>query len=54
MKIVDIQEAQAHLEELIDELRPGESFVIAVDGKPRVKVTALTPDEIRRLEKGKE
>ena len=54
MKIIDIREAQANLEQLIDDLGPGESFVIAVDGKPRVKVMRLTPDEIEHMVKGKE
>jgi antitoxin (DNA-binding transcriptional repressor) of toxin-antitoxin stability system len=49
MRIIDIQEAQANLEELIDELKPGEWFAISVDGKPKVKVIALTPEEFRQL-----
>ena len=49
MRIIDILEAQANLELLIDELKPGESFAISVDGKPRVKVIALTPEEFERL-----
>jgi hypothetical protein len=49
LRIIDILEAQANLEQLIDELKPGESFAISVDGKPRVKVIALTPEEFERL-----
>ena len=49
MRVIDILEAQANLEELIDELKPGEGFVISVDGKSRVKVIALTPEEFERL-----
>jgi antitoxin (DNA-binding transcriptional repressor) of toxin-antitoxin stability system len=49
MKVVDIREARERLEELIDELAPGEWFVIAVDGKPRVKVVALTEAKIEEL-----
>jgi antitoxin (DNA-binding transcriptional repressor) of toxin-antitoxin stability system len=49
MRVIDILEAQANLEELIDELKPGEWFVISVDGKSRVKVIALTPEEFERL-----
>jgi CRP-like cAMP-binding protein len=37
------------LEELIDELAPGEWFAIAVDGLPRVKAIALTDAEIAVL-----
>ncbi len=49
MRIIDIHEAQANLEQLIDELKPGEWFAISVDGRPRVKVIALTPEEVERL-----
>ena len=49
MRVVDILEAQERLEELIDELAPGEWFAIAVDGEPRVKVVALTEAEIEEL-----
>jgi antitoxin (DNA-binding transcriptional repressor) of toxin-antitoxin stability system len=49
MRIIDIQEAQANLEQLIDELKPGEWFAISVDGKPVVKVIARTPEEFERL-----
>jgi antitoxin (DNA-binding transcriptional repressor) of toxin-antitoxin stability system len=49
MRAIDIVEAQANLEQLIDELKPGEWFVISVDGTPRVKVVALTPEAVERL-----
>ena len=49
MRIVDLHEAQANLEQLIDELKPGESFAIAVGGVPRVRVIALTPEEIKGM-----
>ncbi|MGD0295084.1 MAG: hypothetical protein ABSB30_14645 [Terracidiphilus sp.] len=49
MRIIDILEAQTNLEKLIDELKPGEWFAISVDGKPKVKVIALTPEEFRQL-----
>jgi len=49
MRIIDLLEAQANLEELIDELKPGEWFAISVDGQPRVKVMALTPEEFEQL-----
>ncbi len=49
MKVVDILEAQESLEELIDELAPGEWFAIAVNGEPRVKVVALNEEEIEEL-----
>jgi antitoxin (DNA-binding transcriptional repressor) of toxin-antitoxin stability system len=49
VRVVDILEAQEKLEELIDELAPGESFAIAVNGKPRVKVVKLKEEEIEEL-----
>jgi antitoxin (DNA-binding transcriptional repressor) of toxin-antitoxin stability system len=42
-------ETQENLEQLIDELEPGEWFIISVEGKPKVKVVALTDEEIERL-----
>ena len=54
MRVIDIVEAQARLEELIDELGPGDWFAIAVDGVPRVKVIALTDAEIAKLTKNSE
>jgi len=51
-RIIDLEEAQANLEQLIDELKPGEWFAISADGRPRVKVIALTQEEIERLTRG--
>jgi len=34
MPMVTLEEAQAHLPELIDQLRPGESVVITRDARP--------------------
>ena len=41
MRIVDIDEAKTHLTRLVTEAGDGEPFVIAVDGKPLVKVVAV-------------
>ncbi|MGO8935346.1 MAG: hypothetical protein ACLPLZ_03345 [Terracidiphilus sp.] len=49
MRVVEILEAQEKLEELIDELAPGESFAIAVNGEPRVKVVKLKEAKIEKL-----
>jgi sarcosine oxidase gamma subunit len=49
MRAIDIEEARANLEELIDALKPGEWFVISKGGIPRVKVRALTQEEIEHL-----
>ena len=41
MRIYDISEAKTHLTRLVAEAAKGEPFVIAVDGKPLVKVVAV-------------
>jgi antitoxin (DNA-binding transcriptional repressor) of toxin-antitoxin stability system len=51
MRVIDIQDAQANLELLIDDLKPGEWFLISVEDRPRVKVMALTEDEFEQLGK---
>ena len=40
MRIIDIEEAKTKLSQLVAEAAEGEPFVIAVDGKPLVKVVA--------------
>ena len=40
MRIVDIEEAKTKLSQLVAEAAEGKPFVIAVDGKPLVKVVA--------------
>ena len=54
MRIIDILEAQANLEELIDELKPGEWFAISVDGKPKVKSTCAYTGGIQTAILGRE
>ena len=52
MRIVDIEQAKADLTRLVAEAAAGESIIIAVDGKPLVKVVAadaLVPVTKRRL-----
>ena len=41
MRIVDINEAKTHLSRLVAEAAAGEPVIIAVDGKPLVKVIAV-------------
>jgi prevent-host-death family protein len=41
MKTVEIDEAKAHLAQLIESAAQGEPFVIADAGKPLVQVTAI-------------
>jgi|GEM_PF-5159181 len=50
VKVVEIDEAAVHLEQLVDEATRGSPFVIAEKGKWLVKVGALTPEEVVLLE----
>ena len=43
MSTVTLEEAQAHLAELIDQLQPGEQIVITRDQKPVATVCAMPP-----------
>ena len=43
MRIFDIEDARTHLSRLVAEAGAGTPFVIAVDGKPLVKVIAADP-----------
>ncbi len=52
MNIVNIHKAKTHLSRLIEKAARGEAFVIALAGKPLVKVMALdtpVPGQTRRL-----
>ena len=52
MRIVDIDQAKTQLTRLVAEAAKGESFVMAIEGKPVVKVVAVeTPAAVtgRRL-----
>jgi len=49
---VNIHEAKTNLSSLIARAIKGESFIIAKSGKPLVKVTALTNDDIPRRKTG--
>lgn len=43
MATVTIEEAQAHLGDLIDKLQPGEEVVITRDAEPVAKLVAAAP-----------
>ena len=43
MRIFDIEDARTHLSRLVAEAAAGTPFVIAIDGKPLVKVVAADP-----------
>jgi len=49
VRIVDVEEARAKLGKLIDALKPGEWFIISVNGNPKAKVIALRNQEKERL-----
>lgn len=51
MRTIDIQEATAHLLQLVEAAAAGEPFVIAKAGKPLVKVVPVDPPhtQMRRL-----
>lgn len=52
MKQVNIHEAKTHLSKLVEEAANGEPFIIAKNGKPVAKVTAIhapEPPQVRRL-----
>ena len=48
MSTVTLEEAQAHLPQLIERLQPGEEIVITRDQKPVATVRAAPPLEERR------
>ncbi len=50
MRIINIDEAKNQLSQLIEQAANGDSFIIAIAGKPLVKVTSLEAQKpIRRL-----
>jgi hypothetical protein len=46
---IDIEEDRADLEQLIDELKPGEGFAISAGEIPQVKAHRSTSDELEKL-----
>jgi prevent-host-death family protein len=51
METINIHEAKTHLSRLVEEAAQGKSFIIAKAGKPLVKVSPLSMDELRGGEK---
>jgi antitoxin (DNA-binding transcriptional repressor) of toxin-antitoxin stability system len=49
MRILDIEYFRTHMEEVIEGLKPGESFLLSVEEVPKVRVIALTDAERERL-----
>ena len=51
MQTINIHEAKTHLSRLVEDAAQGKAFIIAKAGKPMVKVTPLSPDERKDVEK---
>jgi len=51
MQTVNIHEAKTHLSRLVDEAAKGKAFIIAKAGKPMVKVTPLSEQELKGVDK---
>ena len=47
MRTVNIHEAKTHLSRLVEEAARGGAFIIAKSGKPMVKVSPLSDEEVR-------
>jgi antitoxin (DNA-binding transcriptional repressor) of toxin-antitoxin stability system len=44
-EILDIEEAANRWDELLDRVEAGATFVISVDGQPKVELVPIPPDE---------
>ena len=51
MQMINIHKAKTHLSRLVEEAAQGKSFIIAKAGKPMVKVTPLSGEELEGFEK---
>jgi prevent-host-death family protein len=51
MKNVDIHDAEANMDRLIEEAEKGKPFTISVDGKPLIRVSRIPPKELEKLPK---
>ena len=47
MRTVNMHEAKTHLSRLVKDAADGEPFIIAISGKPMVRVTAVTVPEAK-------
>lgn len=54
MRTVELTEAKAHMDELIEGAERGRPFAISVDGKPMLKVSHIEREELERLPKVEE
>jgi prevent-host-death family protein len=51
MRTINIHEAKTHLSRLVEEAAKGDVFIIAKAGKPLVKVSPLSEEEVKGTEK---
>jgi prevent-host-death family protein len=51
MQTINIHEAKTHLSRLVEEAAQGNAFIIAKSGKPMVKVSPLSAEELKGAEK---
>jgi prevent-host-death family protein len=51
MQTINIHEAKTHLSRLVEEAAQGKSFIIAKAGKPMVKVSPLSEQETKGVDK---
>jgi antitoxin (DNA-binding transcriptional repressor) of toxin-antitoxin stability system len=51
MRTVDLREAEANLDQLIDDAEHGKPFTICVEGKPLLKVARMEKEELEKLPK---
>ena len=51
MQTINIHKAKTHLSRLVDEAAKGNVFIIAKAGKPMVKVTPLSENELKGADK---
>jgi antitoxin (DNA-binding transcriptional repressor) of toxin-antitoxin stability system len=54
MRTVDLGEAEANLDHLIDDAEHGKPFTIAIEGKPAIKVARMEKEDVDRLPKADE
>jgi prevent-host-death family protein len=51
MQTINIHEAKTHLSRLVEEAAQGNAFIIAKSGKPMVKVSPISAEELKGSEK---
>jgi hypothetical protein len=54
LRTVDIEEANANLDYLIEDAEHGHPFTIAIEGKPAIKVARMEKEDLDKLPKADE